>query len=104
MLADFAQQYLWESADRTEPGEWKILAFLQKCIIDHWRARMDKGWALPDSVIMCMFVAGMEREKQAEREKGWVLFLPSAFHYILFPINTSISAVSKQGVNRVNGN
>ena len=30
------------------------------------------------------------------------MFLPSAFHYFLFPINTSISGVSKQ--RRVNGN
>lgn len=42
-------------------------------------------------------------EQRAERggRKGEFYF-PSAFHYLLFPINTSISRVSKQ--RRVNGN
>lgn len=100
------QQYLGESAD----GRMKDQGFFHTPFI----IVMSQNGQGPSFAGQCYNVhvrcrygkigkrAEMKRRREGRREDGWVLFLLSAFHYFLFPINTSISGISKQ--RRVNGN
>lgn len=89
---------IWEeSADKDRARRMKDRGYftdLYHCNEPNWT----RWQALEDDVVMCMFAAGTERGR--EGREGW--FLPLAFHYFLFPINASISGVSKQ--HRANRN